>query len=146
MAKINMVRVVLGGLLAGLVLNIGEFLLNEPILGKQWAAAMESLNRSATSGSQVAWFVVMSFVLGIAMVWLYAGIRPRYGAGPKTAICAGLTVWFLVWVWGFGGTLVMGLYPTGLVLITVLWGLVEVPLAALAGAWLYKEEERMQAA
>ncbi len=82
----------------------------------------------------------MSFVLGIAIVWLYAAIRPRYGAGPKTALCAGLAVWFFVWLWGFGGTVVMGLYPTKLVLITVIWGLFEVPIAAVVGAWPYKEE------
>ena len=140
MEKINIGRVMLGGLLAGLVLNVGEFLLNEPILGKQWAAAMEALNRPPISGGAIGWFVVMSFVLGITMVWLYAAIRPRYGAGPKTAICAGLTVWFFIWLWGFGGTVVMGLYPTKLVVITVVWGLFEVPLASLAGAWLYKEE------
>ena len=50
MAKINMGRVILGGLLAGWVLNIGEFLLNEPILGKQWVAAMEALNRPPIGG------------------------------------------------------------------------------------------------
>lgn len=140
MAKINMGRVILGGLLAGLVLNIGEFLLNEPILGKQWAAAMEALNRPPISGSAIGWYVVISFVLGIAMVWLYAAIRPRYGAGPKTALCTGLAVWFFMWLLGFGTSIVMGLYPTKLVLITVVWGLFEVPIAALAGAWLYKEE------
>ncbi len=34
----------------------------------------------------------------------------------------------------------MGLYPTKLVLITVIWGLFEVPIAAVVGAWPYKEE------
>ncbi len=140
MAKINMGRVILGGLLAGLVLNIGEFLLNEPILGKQWVAAMEALNLPPIGGSAIGWFVAMSFALGIAIVWLYAAIRPRFGAGPKTALCAGLTVWFFVWLWGFGGTVVLGLYPTKLVLITVIWGLFEVPIAAVVGAWPYKEE------
>ena len=34
MGKINMTRVILGGLLAGLVINIGEFILNDTILGE----------------------------------------------------------------------------------------------------------------
>ncbi len=140
MGKINVGRVVLGGLLAGVVLNIGEFLLNEPILGEQWTAAMAALNLPPVGGGAIASFVVMSFVLGIAIVWIYAAMRPRFGAGPKTAIIVGLTVWFLVWLWSFGGTTVIGLYPTNLVLITLVWGLFEVPIASLAGAWLYKEE------
>ncbi len=61
MAKINMGRVILGGLLAGLVLNIGEFLLNEPILGKQWAAAMEALNLPPIGGSAIG--LVCGYVL-----------------------------------------------------------------------------------
>ena len=36
-----------------------------------------------------------SFLIGLFAGWLYAAIRPRYGAGPKTALCAGLFVWFL---------------------------------------------------
>src|SRR5215475_14608464 len=38
MKKINLVRVLLGGLIAGLVLNIGEFLLNEAVLGNDMRA------------------------------------------------------------------------------------------------------------
>jgi hypothetical protein len=34
MKKINMGRVLLGGLIAGVVLNIGEFLLNGVVLAK----------------------------------------------------------------------------------------------------------------
>ena len=32
-------------------------------------------------------------------VWLYAAIRPRFGPGPKTAICAGLIVWGLSYLY-----------------------------------------------
>ena len=86
MTKINIVRVILGGLLAGLVLNIGEFLVNGLILGEQWAAVTAARNLPPMSGGAMASLVVLNFVVGIAIVWLYAAIRPRYGAGPKTAI------------------------------------------------------------
>ncbi|MFQ6084289.1 MAG: hypothetical protein ACE5WD_13155 [Candidatus Aminicenantia bacterium] len=140
MAKINMVRVILGGLLTGLVVNIGEFLLNEPILGKEWETMMEALNLPPMGGSAMVWFVVTTFVLGIGIMWLYAAIRPRFGAGPKTAIFAGLAAWFFAWLIGFGSTIIMGLFPTKLVMITLVWGFFELPIASLAGAWLYKEK------
>jgi hypothetical protein len=120
-------------------MNIGEFVLNEPILGAQWEAAMAALNLSAPAGSAIAIFVVAGFILGIAMVWTYAAIRPRMGAGPKTAICAGLLVWFFVYLWPSSGFLAMGIFPANLVLISVVWGFFEVPIAAVAGAWLYQE-------
>lgn len=140
MSGINLTRVVLGGLLAGVILNIGEFVANEFFLGDRWAEAMEALNLQPPSGGAVALYVIWALVVGIAIVWIYAAIRPRFGPGPRTAIIAGLAVWFLVWFMGFGSTLINDLFPGSLVLISVLWGLVETSAAALAGGWLYREE------
>ena len=139
MAKINMGRVILGGLVAGLVLNIGEFILNEPILGDRLTAAMTTLNREAIGGSAIAIFMVAAFLLGIAMIWTYAAIRPRLGAGPRTAVCAGLLVWFFSYLYPAAGFMAMDLFPANLLLIGVVWGSVELPIAAVAGAWLYQE-------
>ena len=140
MKGINIGRVVLGGLLAGLVMNIGEYILNVPILGAQWAAAMEARNVQEPA-SAVVGYVLMTFILGIGMVYLYAAIRPRYGPGVRTAICSGLFVWFFAWLCSFGSTIFSGILPANLVVISLIWGVVEVPLAAVAGAWVYKEEE-----
>ena len=140
MGKINLVRVILGGLVAGFVINIGEFLLNEPILGSRWRAAMESLNRPPIGSQAITFFVILGFALGIGAVYLYAAIRPRFGAGPRTAVCAGLLVWFFAYLYTSVGMIAMGLLPRSLLLIGVAWGLLEVPIATVFGAWLYKEE------
>lgn len=141
MGKINLGRVVLGGLLAGVVLNVSEFVLNEPILGEQWSAAMETLGRTMpTDAGTMIGYVIWSFLLGIMLVWFYAAVRPRFGPGPKTAVTIGLAVWFVVWFLGFGGTLIVGMFPSKLVVITLIWELFEVPIATVVGAWLYKEE------
>ena len=92
MCGINMGRVLLGGLLAGLVINIGEYVLNDLLLVEEWAAVSEALSLPPHEGSTILWFIIWGFVIGITMVWLYAAIRPRCGAGVKTAICAGLGV------------------------------------------------------
>lgn len=136
---INTSRVLIGGLVAGLVINIGEFVLNEPILGEQWRATFESLNRPAMGGSSIAIFVVLGFLLGIAAVYLYAAIRPRFGAGPKTAVCAGLLVWYFAYLNVNVGNMATGLFPASLLLTATAWGLVEIPLATVAGAALYRE-------
>lgn len=141
MAKINKGRVVLGGLLAGVVLNVCEFVLNKLVLGGQWEEAMKALNLAQPCVCAVYGFVVLMFLVGIFTVWLYAAIRPRYGAGPKTAVCAGLAVWIIYYLLGFGSSLLFGIFPAKLVLTSIIWGVVEMILAALAGAWPYKEEE-----
>lgn len=140
MGKINIGRVIMGGLLAGVVINVLEFLLNEAILGDQWAAAMEEMNRAAPTGAgTMIAFIIWGFVLGIGLVWLYAAVRPRFGPGPRTAVVAGLIVWFFAWFLGFGSTILVGMFPTNLVLIILVWELIEVPIATAIGAWLYQE-------
>ena len=140
MGKINLAKVVLGGLVAGLVINIGEFVLNEPILGTQWRTAMESLNREPIGNQAIAVFVTLGFLLGILCVYTYAAIRPRFGAGPKTALCAGLLVWTLTYLYGGISMMPMELFPSKLLVIGMVWGLVEIPIATVVGARLYSEE------
>jgi hypothetical protein len=139
MAKINMGRVILGGLLAGLVINIGEFVLNMPVLGNMWNEALKALNRPPLGTEPPTFFVILGFALGIVTVWVYAAIRPRFGAGPLTAICAGLTVWALVSLYATAAMMPMHLFPDKLLFYACLWELFELPIAALAGAWIYKE-------
>ena len=140
MSGINIGRVILGGLLAGLVMNIGETILNVPILGAQMDAATESLGLDPVGGGAIAMFVIMTFAFGILLVWLYAAVRPRLGPGPKTAVIIGVVIWFLAYLGPTVGMNVMGILPGRLAVIGSIWGLVELPLAAVAGAWLYREE------
>ncbi len=139
MNKINFAKVVLGGLLAGLILNIGDYLLHVPVMGAQWKAAMAAYGMPEPGTTAIVWFMIMDFIVGIAMVWLYAAIRPRFGAGARTAIVSGIVVWYFGWFWHMGGLVAMGIYPQSLVMMTLIWGFFQMSIAALAGAWVYKE-------
>lgn len=139
MGKINYGRVLLGGLLAGFIINVGEFILNDFVLAEQMAAVTEALGLSGVGNEQIAGFVVIAFVFGIALVWLYAAIRPRFGAGPKTAVIAGVVTWLIGACLPAGSYTIMGVLPTDLAVIGCVWSLVEFSLAGVAGAWLYKE-------
>ena len=138
MGSINHMRVLMGGLLAGLVINVGEFILNVQILGAQGEADLALLGIEQ-SGTAIAIYVTHGFVLGIMAVWLYAAIRPRFGAGPGTAVKAGVVVWVLVWSTFLAMNSTMGLFSDSVQWITMAWGAVEMPLATVAGAWLYQE-------
>jgi len=140
MGGINLGKVVIGGLVAGLIMNIGEFILNELLLGERWSAAAAAISINPPEGPVIVFFTILTFILGIAIVGLYAGFRPRCGPGPKTAICAGVTAWFFNSLMGFGlPTGIMGIFPTDLILISMVWTFVEYSVAALAGAYLYSE-------
>ncbi|PYX79763.1 MAG: hypothetical protein DMG70_26625 [Acidobacteria bacterium] len=140
MAHTNRVRVILGGLLAGVVINVVEFITNGVILREAWGQAMKALGKPQLSAGAVVIFNIWGFLLGIAAVWLYAAIRPRYGAGPKTAIRAGFVAWAIAVFLANLGNYPLGLFPTRLLVISSMVALVETVMATLAGAWLYKEE------
>ena len=145
MRSINWARVILGALLAGIVINVVEFILNGVVLAKDWSAAFTALGIPPVAGSQIAVFFVWGFILwgfliGIFAVWLYAAIRPRYGAGPKTALCAGSFVWVLGYLLTSVTPFLLNLYPRRILAADLSVGLVEVLLATLAGAWLYREQ------
>ena len=141
MGSINHMRVLMGGVVAGLVINVGEFILNGPILGEMIEADLANLGLGAPTGSDIAIFVTHGFVIGIIAVSLYAAIRPRFGAGPGTAVKAGVMVWVLVWSTFLAMNATMDLFSDSVQWITMAWGAVEMPLATVAGAWLYQEAE-----
>jgi hypothetical protein len=139
MKGVNFGRVILGGLVAGVFINISEFLLNTVVLKADMESGMKALGKSVPQdGKTIAVWVILGFVMGIASVWLYAAIRPRYGAGAGTAARAGFAVWFF-------GSLVctvvivnMGIFPFNA--LPVVWELAQAIIATIVGAWLYKEE------
>lgn len=139
MSGINISRVILGGLVAGVVLNIGETIFNAVLFAEANEAAIKALNLQPIGGRAVAWFVISGFMFSIVMIWLYAAIRPRLGAGPKTALCAGLTAWAFGYLFPGIGFLAMGLFPGNLMVYGLVWSLFEVSVAAVVGAYFYRE-------
>ncbi|MGP8246785.1 MAG: hypothetical protein ACLQVN_19980 [Bryobacteraceae bacterium] len=140
MGKVNWQRVILGGLLAGVIIDVIEWVTNGVVFAGDWADVMKHLGSTTNfSVKQIVALNVWGFLIGIAMVWLYAAIRPRFGEGPKTAVLAGFAMWFMAYALGGAFPVFTHLFPLRLAVVTTLIGLVEAVVAALAGAWLYKE-------
>jgi hypothetical protein len=142
MGKINYGRVILGGIVGGIIAGFIDWFLNGVLMGQLWEDAMKSLNRpNAFSGAFLFCLFLTYSIGGILLVWVYAAIRPRFGAGVRTAVYAGLVAW------AFAGLLpnmmnaVTGLYSPRLMLYSTLGMIVELVVGAIAGAALYKEAE-----
>jgi hypothetical protein len=144
MGKINVGRVIGAGLLAGLIMNVSQFVLHAVVLARDGAKLMEDWKKLGLNIEPdpmlLLWLVALTFGLGVMALWTYAAIRPRFGPGPRTAVVAGLAVWalsyFYAGVYVYAGVVVI---PMKLTWLPVAWSLVEVPVATLVGAWLYKE-------
>ncbi len=141
MSKMNSAKIVAGGLVAGFVMNAIDAATNAMFLARQWDIAALILNIDMqTIGplSTIGW-VTVDFLVGISLVWLYASIRPRFGAGPKTAVLAGLAVWFITRLM-FSSYVFMGVFPLSLIAASSLGSFVAAVVGALAGCALYSEE------
>jgi hypothetical protein len=123
------------------VINVVEYLTNGVILKGEWGQAMTALGKPADiSAGAIAIFNLWGFLLGIGSVWVYAAIRPRYGAGPGTAVRAGLAAWALAVFLANLSNYPLGLFPVRLLVITAVVALFEIVVGTIVGAWLYKEE------
>jgi len=138
MGKINWGRVLLGGLVAGVVLDLVNYVLNTYVWAQQNTEMMKSLGVQLRPNA-IPTFLLEGLVLGIAIVWAYAVARPRYGAGPKTAVITGLGVWVI------GGLLpdldlwASGILPTRMLCIGTVVALVVIVVVSVLGAAVYKE-------
>lgn len=130
-------RSVLGsGLVAGVVwIVLGSVV--TAVFGHDFAALPHN-RLGAPSVGFVSLNAVLDLLEGISILWLYAAIRPRYGAGPKTAVIAAVAWWCIVSL-GDVTWCSFGFFPASAVVPLMIGTLPALVLATLAGAWLYRE-------
>ena len=141
MGKMNLGRVILGGLVAGVIIDAFEFVINAVILKQDWADAMTKIGKPVELSTNVlVLFNIVGLVGGLAAVWFYAAIRSRFGAGVKTAVIAALAMWVVGYAMPAVGQIAIGLVPMQTMVTAIGLGIIEVIVATVAGAALYKEE------
>jgi len=129
---INWRRVFTCGSGAGLAWS----LLSVPLLVLLGGNIIDAVPRPLVTVARMGSFI-LNVAAGIWAVWLYAAIRPRYGAGSKTAAIAGFSWWLIAtiatWQW----------IDLGFIRLRDLAGLMIASLPALiavtiVGAWSYQ--------
>ena len=140
---VNTQKVVVAGLASGVVQAILGGVGFGVLLGPRFNAEMDKvvpgLSATMASGMNMGIGIGSQFVVGLLLAWLYAAMRPRYGAGPGTALRAG----FAVWLCGFlfymdnlqSGMMSMTSYLMASGLMIVVTG-----AGALTAGALYKED------
>ena len=145
---INTSKVIVGGLIGGVVANVIDFGANYFMADMQ-KAAMEALNptlaANAMAPSKIPLFVVLDFVWMFATVWIYAAIRPRFGPGARTAMYAAVASWIIgsvpVAFFAAAGMFSWGFFAAG-ALVALINGIV----STIVGARFYTEETVAQGA
>jgi hypothetical protein len=140
MGKINIGRLILGGIIAGIAANLLDYWVDGVMLAKMWNGQLGTWGLAPFSGVQIVWFMAFGIVIGLVSIWIYAGIRPRFGPGVKTAIYAGIAVWIVAFlIPNFALMWVTHFFSGHLTTYTTLGAFFETVIGTICGAAVYKE-------
>jgi hypothetical protein len=130
------IPLLLGGVTAGLIIVVGEAVLNLLVLADDWANLFARFSLPQPTPLVAAQGLLKLLLLGIFAVWLATKLRATFPKPGFAGVVSGLCVWFLVWAWVQWGMFLAGYVTAYIAVTTVVWGLVELPLAIWAGAWV----------
>jgi hypothetical protein len=141
MGKMNVPRIILGGVVAGILCFIGDGVVHGVLLRERWVQVMANLGRRAVEEQPVhmVYYAVYDLAKALIGVWLYAAIRPRFGPGSRTAFIAAVVTWALVIPIALLGLIPSGFFGRRFALLWSVDGLLVMVIAIMVGAWLYRE-------
>jgi hypothetical protein len=140
MGGISVGRWLAGGFAAALVIFVMEGALSSLYADRMGAVLAEHGLSAPMSARTLILAALISLLMGLVIVFIYAAGRMRFGQGPRTGIIAALAVYFAGYLPTLIGYAMIGLYPTDLLWLWGAQGLIELTLAGIVGAWIYKED------
>lgn len=139
-------RIAAGGTVAGAVIAATNALKEAwiPAFAEQWNATLTRLgleaSTSPTGPVTLLLFAGTSLAYGLAMVWVYAAMVPRFGASPGTGVAAGALVWLVGYLLPMAGYAGLGIFSGALLMFSSGLAAVQFLLAALAGTSIYRDK------
>jgi hypothetical protein len=136
----NYARILLGGIVAGILAFFGDGAVHGLLLRDRWTQILSGFGRNSKEALESpAYFFPYDVIKGMAVVWLYAVIRPYFGPGPKAAIISAIFVWLLCIPVPLFGLLPMKFFGSDFVVLWAIYGFFPILIGALVGCWLYRE-------
>lgn len=100
MGGININKVLVAGLAAGIAMTLTDMLVTSFVAGDAWNAALERLGLPPMTdfgAGQIAAYAFTFVIVGWLLAFTYAGMKTRLGAGMRTATIVAVLYWL------FGG-------------------------------------------
>ena len=144
MAKVNWGRLLLGSLIAAVLCFVTDGLMHNMLIHEDWKGVYTALKATPPTDHDpmsFAYFGLLEIGRGFVTMFLYIMMRARMGAGPKTAVWAGVVSWVAFSLTGPAQYIPLGLMSCAVWLKAAGFQLVTSVGAALAGAAPYKEKK-----
>ena len=141
MPKINWGRLVLGILVAAIIMFFTDGFIHEVIAKNDWKALYEALRAREPEphGLSMVYFAIFEIGRAFTAMMFYVAMRAICGAGPKTAVCAGILGWIAFSLTGPVQFIPLGFFSNSLWLKVGVIQLIVSIIATVAGAALYKD-------
>ena len=143
MKNVNWGKFVLGAVIVAVICFLSDGFLHQKVVHTQWLDLFAKLGVAPPehSGLAMVWFVIFEAGRGFLTMYVYVLLRPRLGAGVRTAAWAGLVAWVAYSLTGPAQFVPLGLYSDSLWFTVAIYQLVFSIVAAIAGAAPYGEKE-----
>src|SRR5215213_30503 len=141
MAQINWGRLIVGTLIAAIIMFVTDGFIHEAIAKADWRAVYEGLGAREPEphGLSMVYFAIFELGRGFTAMMFYVLMRAFFGAGPKTAILAGVVGWIAFTLTGPAQFIPLGFFSNALWLKVGVIQLIVSIIATIAGAALYKD-------
>ena len=141
MPQINWTRLIIGGFVAAIIMFFADGFFHEKVVHADWLALYAALGSTPPErhGINVLYFAVFELGRGMISILLYVTMRAFFGAGPKTAVLAGIAGWIAFSLTGPVQFIPLGFFSNALWLKVGAFHLVTSIIATLAGAAIYKD-------
>lgn len=148
MAKINWGRLIVGVLVAAVIMFLTDGFIHERLVNAEWRAVYDGLRAAEPEehGTSMVYFAVFELGRAFIAMLFYATMRTHFGAGPKTAVIAGIASWIAFSLTGPAQFIPLGFFSTALWLKVGALHLITSIIATIAGAALYKDPPITQTA
>jgi hypothetical protein len=135
---INVKSTLVSGLCAGAVIIIvGAGLV--PILGDQMDKALTRLSVPPLTNAAMSFFGIMSLILGIAIMWIYALVHHNFKNDLKAVIVIALFFWFFTYFWSNAALVAYQFLPLEIAGVGTIYGLLELVIAGFVGSKIYRK-------
>lgn len=144
MTQINWGRLILGSLIAAIILFVTDGFIHEKIARADWMAVYDRLGATPPEphNASMAYFALFELGRGFIAMMFYVTMRAFFGAGPVTAVIAGIVAWIAFSLAGPAQFIPLGFFSTALWMKVGAIHLITTIIATIAGAALYKDATR----
>src|SRR5215204_598424 len=141
MTRINWGRLFVGTLIAAVIMFVSDGLIHETLAKADWRAVYAGLRAAEPEphGTSMAYFAIFELGRAFTAMMFYATMRAVFGAGPKTAVLAGIVGWVAMSLTGPVQFIPLGFFSIPLWLKVGAIQLIVSIVATIAGAAVYKD-------